>query len=281
MDGFILIDKPQGVTSRDVVDALTKRFGMKKIGHTGSLDPFATGLLVVTLGKGTKAGPYLEALEKTYIATIKLGTQTDSGDLTGKVIATSEIHPLFDYYVQEALEMFLGDSLQTPPMHSALKVDGVPLYKLAHKGETIERKPRPIHVFDIKLEKLTADEITFSATVSKGTYMRTLGEDIAKKLGMVGHLCSLRRLKVGNFLVTDAVTPTDVSPKAVRSIYEGLAFMPQITVSGEVVKHIKDGKPQLFNSIEETLLVISDKHEVLAVYKKREHGLYYSERGLF
>jgi tRNA pseudouridine55 synthase len=269
------------VTSRDVVDALTKRFGMKKIGHTGSLDPFATGLLVVTLGKGTKAGPYLEALEKTYIATIKLGTQTDSGDLTGKVIATSEIHPLFDYYVQEALEMFLGDSLQTPPMHSALKVDGVPLYKLAHKGETIERKPRPIHVFDIKLEKLTADEITFSATVSKGTYMRTLGEDIAKKLGMVGHLCSLRRLKVGNFLVTDAVTPTDVSPKAVRSIYEGLAFMPQITVSGEVVKHIKDGKPQLFNSIEETLLVISDKHEVLAVYKKREHGLYYSERGLF
>ncbi|HOJ45369.1 MAG TPA: tRNA pseudouridine(55) synthase TruB [Bacilli bacterium] len=281
MDGFILIDKPQGVTSRDVVDALTKRFGMKKIGHTGSLDPFATGLLVVTLGKGTKAGPYLEALEKTYIATIKLGTQTDSGDLTGKVIATSEIHPLFDYYVQEALEMFLGDSLQTPPMHSALKVDGVPLYKLAHKGETIERKPRPIHVFDIKLEKLTADEITFSATVSKGTYMRTLGEDIAKKLGMVGHLCSLRRLKVGNFLVSDAVTPTDVSPKAVRSIYEGLAFMPQITVSGEVVKHIKDGKPQLFNSIEETLLVISDKREVLAVYKKREHGLYYSERGLF
>jgi tRNA pseudouridine55 synthase len=281
MDGFILIDKPQGVTSRDVVDALTKRFGMKKIGHTGSLDPFATGLLVVTLGKGTKAGPYLEALEKTYIATIKLGTQTDSGDLTGKVIATSEIHPLFDYYVQEALEMFLGDSLQTPPMHSALKVDGVPLYKLAHKGETIERQPRAIHVYDIKLEKLTADEITFSATVSKGTYMRTLGEDIAKKLGMVGHLCSLRRLKVGNFLVTDAVTPTDVSPKAVRSIYEGLAFMPQITVSGEVVKHIKDGKPQLFNSIEETLLVISDKHEVLAVYKKREHGLYYSERGLF
>jgi len=281
MDGFILIDKPQGVTSRDVVDTLTKRFGMKKIGHTGSLDPFATGLLVITMGKGTKAGPYLEALEKTYVATLKLGTQTDSGDLTGKVIATSEIHPLFDYYVQEALEMFLGDSLQTPPMHSALKVDGVPLYKLAHKGETIERQPRPIHVYEIKLEKLTSDEITFSATVSKGTYMRTLGEDIAKKLGMVGHLCALRRVKVGNFTVADALTPENVSPKAVRSVFEGLSFMPQIVVSGEVIKHIQDGKPQLFNSSEDTLLVISDKREVLAVYKKREHGLYYSERGLF
>ena len=281
MDGYILINKPQGVTSRDVVDNLTRRFGMKKIGHTGSLDPFATGLLVITMGKGTKAGPYLEALEKTYVATIKLGTQTDSGDLTGKVSNTSEIHPLFDYYVQEALEMFLGDSLQTPPMHSALKVDGVPLYKLAHKGETIERTPRPIHVYEIKLVNLTSDEITFEATVSKGTYMRTLGEDIAKKLGMVGHLVMLRRTKVGAFNVNDAVDPDNVNPKAVRSVYEGLSFMPKLVVSGELIKDIKDGKPQLFNSQDDTILVISDKHEVLAVYKKRDHGLYYSERGLF
>lgn len=281
MDGFILINKPQGVTSRDVVDNLTRRFGMKKIGHTGSLDPFATGLLVITMGKGTKAGPYLEALEKTYVATIKLGTQTDSGDLTGKVIQTSEIHPLFDYYVQEALEMFLGDSMQTPPMHSALKVDGVPLYKLAHKGETIERDPRPIHVYEIKLVNLTSDEITFEATVSKGTYMRTLGEDIAKKLGMVGHLIMLRRTKVGAFNVNDAVHPDNVNPKAVRSIYEGLSFMPKLVVSGELIKDVKDGKPQLFNTKEDTVLVISDKQEVLAVYKKRDHGLFYSERGLF
>ncbi len=281
MDGFILIDKPRGITSRDVVDTLTKRFDMKKIGHTGSLDPFATGLLVVTLGKGTKAGPYLEALEKTYVATIKLGSQTDSGDLTGKITTTSEIYPLFDYYVSETLSMFLGDSLQTPPMHSALKVAGVPLYKYAHKGETLEREPRHIHVYDIALITLTSDEITFKATVSKGTYMRTLGEDIAKKLGMVGHLSELRRLKVGPFVVEDAVTLDNLAPQAVRSVYEGLAFMPQIVVKEDIVKDIKDGKPQLFSHPEETVLVISPAHEVLAVYKRQQSGLYYSERGLF
>ncbi len=281
MDGFLLIDKPRGITSRDAVDALTRAFAMKKIGHTGSLDPFATGLLVITLGKGTKAGPYLEALEKTYLATIKLGTKTDSGDLTGKPIATSEVFPLFDYYVQQALEMFLGDSLQTPPMHSALKVQGVPLYKLAHKGETIERTPRPIHVSEIQLVTLKPDEITFQATVSKGTYMRTLGEDIAEKLGMVGHLIDLRRIQVGSFRVADAKPLDQAGPNDVRSVYEGLSFMKTVVVKGNVVKDVMDGKPQLFNLKEDTVLVVTEQQEVLAVYQHQENGLYYSVRGLF
>ncbi len=281
MDGFLLIDKPRGITSRDAVDALTRAFAMKKIGHTGSLDPFATGLLVITLGKGTKAGPYLEALEKTYVATIKLGTKTDSGDLTGKPIATSEVFPLFDYYVQQALEMFLGDSLQTPPMHSALKVQGVPLYKLAHKGETIERTPRPIHVSEIQLLTLKPDEITFQATVSKGTYMRTLGEDIAEKLGMVGHLIDLRRIQVGSFRVGDAKPLDQATPNDVRSVYEGLSFMKTVVVKGNVVKDVMDGKPQLFNLKEDTVLVVTEQNEALAVYQHQENGLYYSLRGLF
>jgi len=276
MDGFLLIDKPQGVTSRDVVDDIVKKFN-----HAGSLDPFATGLLVITLGKGTKAGPYLEALEKTYVATLKLGTQTDSGDLTGKVIATSEVFPLFDYYVQETLEMFLGDTMQTPPMHSALKVAGVPLYKLAHEGISIPRESRKIHVHEIKLNELKADEITFTATVSKGTYMRTLGEDIAKKFGMVGHLISLRRTQVGSFSVNDSSRPETIGVNQVRSVYEGLSFMPQVIITGDLIKDVKDGKPQLLKASDNTVLLVSDKQEVLAVYEKRESGLYFSVRGLF
>ena len=281
MDGFLLIDKPQGVTSRDVVDDIVKKFNMPKVGHTGSLDPFATGLLVITLGKGTKAGPYLEALEKTYVATLKLGTQTDSGDLTGKVIATSEVFPLFDYYVQETLEMFLGDTMQTPPMHSALKVAGVPLYKLAHEGISIPRESRKIHVHEIKLNELKTDEITFTATVSKGTYMRTLGEDIAKKFGMVGHLISLRRTQVGSFSVNDSSRPEAIGVNQVRSVYEGLSFMPQVIITGDLIKDVKDGKPQLLKASDNTVLLVSDKQEVLAVYEKRESGLYFSVRGLF
>ncbi len=281
MDGFLLIDKPQGVTSRDVVDDIVKKFNMPKVGHTGSLDPFATGLLVITLGKGTKAGPYLEALEKTYVATLKLGTQTDSGDLTGKVIATSEVFPLFDYYVQETLEMFLGDTMQTPPMHSALKVAGVPLYKLAHEGISIPRESRKIHVHEIKLNELKVDEITFTATVSKGTYMRTLGEDIAKKFGMVGHLISLRRTQVGSFSVNDSSRPETIGVNQVRSVYEGLSFMPQVIITGDLIKDVKDGKPQLLKASDDTVLLVSDKQEVLAVYEKRESGLYFSVRGLF
>jgi tRNA pseudouridine55 synthase len=281
MDGFLLIDKPQGVTSRDVVDDIVKKFNMPKVGHTGSLDPFATGLLVITLGKGTKAGPYLEALEKTYVATLKLGTQTDSGDLTGKVIATSEVFPLFDYYVQETLEMFLGDTMQTPPMHSALKVAGVPLYKLAHEGISIPRESRKIHVHEIKLNELKGDEITFTATVSKGTYMRTLGEDIAKKFGMVGHLISLRRTQVGSFSVNDSSRPETIGVNQVRSVYEGLSFMPQVIITGDLIKDVKDGKPQLLKASDDTVLLVSDKQEVLAVYEKRESGLYFSVRGLF
>ncbi len=281
MDGFLLIDKPQGVTSRDVVDDIVKKFNMPKVGHTGSLDPFATGLLVITLGKGTKAGPYLEALEKTYVATLKLGTQTDSGDLTGKVIATSEVFPLFDYYVQETLEMFLGDTMQTPPMHSALKVAGVPLYKLAHEGISIPRESRKIHVHEIKLNELKTDEITFTATVSKGTYMRTLGEDIAKKFGMVGHLISLRRTQVGSFSVNDSSRPETIGVNQVRSVYEGLSFMPQVIITGDLIKDVKDGKPQLLKASDDTVLLVSDKQEVLAVYEKRESGLYFSVRGLF
>jgi tRNA pseudouridine55 synthase len=281
MDGFLLIDKPQGVTSRDVVDDIVKKFNMPKVGHTGSLDPFATGLLVITLGKGTKAGPYLEALEKTYVATLKLGTQTDSGDLTGKVIATSEVFPLFDYYVQETLEMFLGDTMQTPPMHSALKVAGVPLYKLAHEGISIPRESRKIHVHEIKLNELKGDEITFTATVSKGTYMRTLGEDIAKKFGMVGHLISLRRTQVGSFSVNDSSRLETIGVNQVRSVYEGLSFMPQVIITGDLIKDVKDGKPQLLKASDDTVLLVSDKQEVLAVYEKRESGLYFSVRGLF
>ncbi len=280
MDGIILINKTHGKTSRDVVDAVEKKFQIKKVGHTGTLDPFATGLLVITLGKGTKAGPYLEALDKTYVATLKLGTKTDTGDLTGTVIETKELPPFNGGDVLKALTSFLGDSTQIPPMYSALKKDGVPLYKLARQGETVEREPRKVHISNIKLKNLTADEITFEVRCSKGTYVRTLGEDIAEKLGTVGHLTALTRTAVGKFLLDDAHTLEYVTPSSIISVRDALDFMEKVIVKGDDIKKIMDGKP--FNFLKgNRLLVLDDKNQVLAVYERDETGVYKSLRGLF
>jgi len=280
MDGIILINKEAGVTSRDVVNALEKKFQMTKIGHTGTLDPFATGLLVITLGKGTKAGPYLEALDKTYVATLKLGVKTDTGDLTGSVVEEKSVGPISGGQIIQVLNAFLGDSTQIPPMYSALKKDGVPLYKMAREGEVVEREPRPIHINAIKLKKYAGNEITFEARVSKGTYIRTLGEDIAEKLGTVGHLTSLERTAVGKFSLEDAHSVSYVTPSSLISVREALDFMEKVVVKGEDIKRIMDGKPFNFTK-GNRLLVLDDKNQVLAIYEKDETGVYKSLRGLF
>jgi tRNA pseudouridine55 synthase len=281
MDGILLVNKPVGITSREAVDIISEKMNEKKTGHTGSLDPFASGLLMVTLGKATKAGQFVESLDKTYVATLKLGTKTDSGDLTGKVIEKSEVYPLFESYVQEALETFLGDGLQMPPMLSALKVAGVPLYKYARKGQVIERQQRPIHVFNIDLIELKEGEFTFSVRVSKGTYIRTLGEDIAVKLGMVGHLTALTRTQIGSFKLENATAPELVEPTKLISVYDALIDMEHVIVKDDYIRDVKDGKNQFFETDEPIVLVISRLKEVLAVYERMADGRYHSVRGLF
>lgn len=279
--GIILIDKTIGPTSRQIVNAVSFLLHTKKVGHVGTLDPFASGLLILTVNHATKIGSYLETLDKTYVAKIKLGDKTDTGDLTGQIIASHDVPRLINKQViSDVLQSFLGKRQQIPPMFSALKRDGKPLYKYAREGKTLKREPRDILIHEIMLLSFDVDTIEFQARVSKGTYVRTLGEEIAEALGTVGHLISLRRVAIGVFDVAEAIHVDDVSNDQMIDIVSALKHMRQVAVEPEQVKDIKNGRPISLNVFEEQVLLVSDK-EALAIYERRDDGLYYSRRGLF
>ena len=206
MNGILNIDKPAGITSFGVVKKIRHLTGVKKVGHSGTLDPFATGVLLVFIGReATKHISKFIGLEKEYYAKIKLGKKTDTADLTGKVIEEKFIPELSISQIESVFQNFIGRIQQIPPMYSAVKKNGVRLYKLARKGETIEREPRAVEIKELRLQKYEKPFLEFSAIVSKGTYIRTLAEDIAEKLGTVGHLVKLRRMRIGDFHIKDAV----------------------------------------------------------------------------
>lgn len=219
LSGVLLIDKPQGMTSQQVVSRVkfllkSDQFDSKKAGHTGTLDPMATGLLPICLGEATKFSHYQIHADKSYHAIIKLGTQTDTADAEGQSIATAAI-PDFDHVrLKEIERQFLGDQWQIPPMYSALKQDGKKLYEYARLGQAVERQPRKIHIFDLKLTQHSQDKIGLNVSCSKGTYVRTLAEDIAKSLGTLGHLTQLRRTKVGQFCIDNAILLDDFAKLA-------------------------------------------------------------------
>src|ERR1044072_2820219 len=194
MDGVLLVDKPRDHTSHDVVARLRGKLKMKRIGHAGTLDPMATGLLIVLVGKATSLSQYLISLDKEYEGTIELGKVTDTQDADGEVMETRPCAPLAEAQVLEALKTFHGDQYQTPPMYSAIKIDGVPLYKRAREGEEIEREPRFIRVMSWDLTGFRLPELDFNLRCSKGTYVRTMAHDLGAKLECGGHLSSLRRI---------------------------------------------------------------------------------------
>jgi tRNA pseudouridine55 synthase len=206
MDGFLVVDKGVGKSSHDVVAAVRRLTGQRKAGHTGTLDPFATGVLPVALGEGTKAIPFLDEGVKEYQATLSLGSITDTGDLTGQVVDTAPWQHLSSVDIEAALLSFIGKSLQIPPMYSALKRNGVPLYKLARRGEVVEREARPIEIFAISLLRLAPPEVEFTVRCSRGTYIRSLAVDIGERLGCGAHLLSLRRTQSGPFIIGRAMT---------------------------------------------------------------------------
>jgi tRNA pseudouridine55 synthase len=282
MHGIFLLNKPTGITSRDLVDAICKKFNTKKVGHTGTLDPFADGLMMITMEKATKAGTFIENLDKRYEATILLGEQTDTGDLTGKVINTSVLIDLYDQFVLDTLESFLGHQTQIPPMYSAIKKDGVPLYELARKGLTIPREPREITIHEIGLIALTKTTIRFSVRCSKGTYIRTLAEDICAKLGMVGHLSHMTRIAIGQSKLAAAKTIDQVQVSDLLTVEQALSFMHQIVVDqpGQV-KAIQDGKSQRVLHSPERVLFVDKQKQVLAVYQRQHDDQYVCVRGLF
>lgn len=204
LDGAILIDKPSGPTSHDVVDAIRRKFGIKKVGHCGTLDPNATGLLIIVLGRGTKLSEKLMSDDKVYEGAIRFGESTDSYDSDGELTASLPVPPLTLEQLNEAAAEFVGDIMQTPPMVSAIKKEGVPLYKLARKGVEVPREPRLIHVYKFRFSKYEEPLGNFRLACTKGTYVRSVAHELGQKLGCGAHLAELRRVVSGKFDVANA-----------------------------------------------------------------------------
>lgn len=209
MNGIIIINKPQGFTSQDVVSKVKKILNIKKAGHTGTLDPLATGVLPIMLGNYTKLSKYLIEHDKTYMATVKLGQKTDTGDSEGNIIEEKEVFENLDKTkIEEVLKTFLGKQKQTPPMYSAIKINGKKLYEYAREGKTVEVPSREIEIYSIKLINIDneSNEIQFEVSCSKGTYIRVLCEDIAERIGTVGYMKNLNRIRVDKFFIEDTYT---------------------------------------------------------------------------
>ena len=209
-DGAVLIDKPAGPTSHDVVDAIRRRFQIKKVGHCGTLDPNATGLLIIVLGRGTKLSEKLMGDDKVYEGTIKFGETTDSYDSDGEILETKTVPPLTLEVLNAEAAKFIGDQMQMPPMVSAIKKNGVPLYKLARKGIEVEREPRLVHIYNFRFTNYGPPRGQFRVACTKGTYVRSIAHDLGQKLGCGAHLTALRRSVSGKFDVADARTLDEV-----------------------------------------------------------------------
>lgn len=222
MDGIIIIDKEQGYTSNDVVQIIKKNLG-EKVGHTGTLDPMATGVLPVLIGKGTLLSKYLIDHDKTYLATLKLGIKTDTGDITGDTIKTQSVDDeiLLEDNIKNVFSSIQGEQEQIPPMYSAIKVNGKKLYEYARKGLTVKVEPRTIKIYNTEIINIDIDnkEIAFRVSCSKGTYIRTLCETIAEKLGTVGTMKSLDREKVGIFDIKNAIKISEINDNNFSKYY--------------------------------------------------------------
>lgn len=218
LDGILMVDKPSGCTSHDLVDLVRRRFRLKKVGHCGTLDPLATGLVILTLERGTKIQDLLMSEDKVYEGTLRLGIVTDSQDADGKIVEEKPVPPLTARQIEDAFAKFDGDFKQTPPMVSALKKGGVPLYKLARKGQVVEREARPVHVYRHEVRSVHLPNVDFMVECSKGFYVRTYCHDIGEVLGCGGHLANLRRTRSGNFDVSEALTVEKI--KALASTEE-------------------------------------------------------------
>lgn len=205
LDGAVLIDKPAGPTSHDIVDEIRDGFAIKKVGHCGTLDPNATGLLIMLLGRGTKLSEKLMSDDKVYSGWIKFGETTNSFDTAGEILETKPVPPLSVDALNEAAESFIGDIMQQPPMVSAVKIGGVPLYKLARQGKEVERKARLIHIYNFRFTLYEEPYAFFRVACTKGTYVRTLAHELGQKLGCGAHLATLRRVSSGKFDVADAI----------------------------------------------------------------------------
>ncbi|WP_278931159.1 tRNA pseudouridine(55) synthase TruB [Moraxella osloensis] len=254
VSGVLLIDKPQGMSSQQVVSKVkyllkSDVHDSKKAGHTGTLDPMATGLLPICLGEATKFSHYQLDAIKSYQAIIKLGEQTDTGDAEGQIIATIPVPNVTQAMLQSVTEQFLGEIMQVPPMYSALKKDGKKLYELAREGIEVERAARPLTIYKLSLTSLSAQHLQLTVTCSKGTYVRVLAEDIAKALGTLGHLTALRRIQTGDFEIANAITLADFAALDFAARFDKLLAvdacvrsLPSLLLDDNQSKRVRQGQ---------------------------------------
>ena len=280
MDAVILLNKPAGMTSFDAVAKCRRIFHERKIGHTGTLDPEASGLMIILLGKYTKLLPYCVKNHKAYQATLKLGEMTDTEDIWGTIINTKTPSIHTEAEIDNAVQSLTGDILQVPPMYSALKKDGKKLYEYARQGIEIEREARPVHISTLEVEKIDKTNYRMNAVVSSGTYIRTLITDFGKQLDELAIMSSLIRTKIEHLSLKDACTFEDLE--------SGVSFLSPIQVIDPTYKivetdrvvDIKNGK-RVKLDIQDPQVIFTSNGELLAAYSLREDGLYHCLRGLF
>lgn len=276
MDGILIVKKEAGMTSHDVVFKLRKILNTKKIGHSGTLDPNATGVLIVLVGKATKILPFIEDIDKEYVATLQLGKRTLSDDIWDEVLETREVVPMKDF--KQILSSFKGKIKQLPPMISSIKINGRKLYDYARNNEYVERPLRDVEIFDI--ECLDEDALKFRVHCSSGTYIRSLCVDIAEKSGNLGCMSSLIRTKVGRFSIDDAYTLEEIAAGnyQLHSIYDMLSHYPMVEYTP--IDDIKNGKKVRIDS-ENDELVITHENEVIAIYQRHHNNVFSCIRGLW
>jgi len=255
VNGILLIDKPDGMTSAAVVQAVKHRLGEEKVGHLGTLDPFATGLLPVCLGTGTKISQFLMVERKAYSGTIRLGVETDTFDSTGMVIKTSPIPPTDEATLRKLEAQFTGEQWQTPPMYSAIKRKGVPLYKLARQGLEVDREPRKVTIEQLTLTSVSNDTLSFSLGCSKGTYVRSLAVDLGTSLGCGAHLATLRRTEFGPFSIDQALplfllaTRWEQRTLPVLSLEQALRHYRAVEITERIAIMLRQGRQEALREI--------------------------------
>ena len=268
MNGVLFIDKKENMTSRDVVNEVCKLLHTKKVGHTGTLDPLASGVLILCVGTYTKLVESLTSQDKTYVATMKLGVKTDTGDITGNVLERNS-KSFSEEDITLAFQNFPKEYEQTVPMYSAVKVNGKKLYEYARNGEKIDLPKRVVHIYDLKILSINNDEIEFETRVSKGTYIRSLIEDIASSLGTIATMSSLRRIKQGNVSIKDCISISNLTNEPPLKQLTDLFDYPKYEISDEEYHKVQNGNVLSLKSMEPRLFLAYEDH-VVAIYEKKD-----------
>ena len=284
MDGIVIVDKPQDWTSQDVTARLRRVFNTRRIGHGGTLDPMATGVLPVFVGRATRGVEFFEHAEKTYETLLRLGLTTDTEDITGTVLTEMPVS-VTDEQVEAALAVFRGQIMQIPPMYSALKVNGQKLCDLARKGKTVERQPRPITIHELTLLERTENTLRLRVRCSKGTYIRTLCKDIGEQLGCGGCMESLRRVSAGEYTIDEAVPlqellDTDQPEKYLRDVDTMFRNYPAVTLTANQEKRCRNGNPFSVKLAEGSYRAYSQTGEFLMLAKV-EDGIMVTVKSFF